>query len=290
MDGTFTNGSIGVETSLSDVHTLREVLPLLFLPESTADAGKLAEILGVYAQANYWYCIVTMFFVFVTLQSFNIPGTVFLNVMMGCLFGYLEGVSLGVLSGTCGAMIAYTISSRWGGGVVNWVVRKTGMESKMTWFSDQVAANDNIDLLLFLVFLRISPVLPNWFINAVSPHVGVPPMPLAVATAIGIAPQTFLAVHGGLMLRELISSGQSHPLGPREWCMLSVLAICVLIPLWAKKRFNKKSDPQESRQTSRSPSVAHEEPVRQPSPASVEKPTTGRESSVAPEESTNNDE
>ena len=254
---------------LSEIHTLSDVVPWLFLPKTPADAGILAEILGVYAQANYWNCVITMFFVFVTLQSFNIPGTIFLNLMMGCLFGYVEGVTLGVMSGTCGAMIAFTISKRWGGSVVNGIVQKTGMQDKMDWFRVQVAANDNIDLLLFLIFLRISPVLPNWFINAVSPHVNVPAVPLAVATAIGIAPQTIIAVHGGVIIRDLINSGRSHPLGYKEWGILCGLALGALVPLIAKKSFERK--PSKSREPSRSPSVQKEDSLQPESEQATDK-------------------
>ena len=41
------------------------------------------------------------------------------------------------------------------------------------------------DLINYIVFLRITPFLPNWFINIVSPVIGVPVMPFFIATVIG---------------------------------------------------------------------------------------------------------
>ena len=41
------------------------------------------------------------------------------------------------------------------------------------------------DLINYIIFLRITPFLPNWFINIVSPVIGVPVIPFFIATVIG---------------------------------------------------------------------------------------------------------
>jgi len=53
--------------------------------------------------------------------------------------------------------------------------------------------NDNLklqkhrdNLFWFMLFLRISPMLPNWFVNISSPIVGVPYFIFFLATLIGI--------------------------------------------------------------------------------------------------------
>eukprot|EP01064_Diplonema_japonicum_P018601 TRINITY_DN272_c0_g3_i1.p1 TRINITY_DN272_c0_g3~~TRINITY_DN272_c0_g3_i1.p1 ORF type:complete len:264 (+),score=49.95 TRINITY_DN272_c0_g3_i1:51-842(+) len=215
--------------------TFEELLPQLYLPRDLVQAGDVAEKLGYFAEANYWQCLVCVLCVFIILQSFNIPGSIFLNVVMGCVFGYKEGMAVGVTAGTVGAMVAYTISNKWGGQLIMRIVTATGMNEKVTWFRKQVAENDAFDKFMFLVFLRVSPVLPNWFINVVSPHVGVAALPLTLATVIGIAPQTFIAVHAGAMLRHVIASGATSPIGKKEWAGLLVLGIFVLLPVLLKR-------------------------------------------------------
>ena len=49
--------------------------------------------------------------------------------------------------------------------------------------------NDN--LMYYLLFLRITPLLPNWFVNVSSPIVGIPVSKFVLATLIGKAVQTF---------------------------------------------------------------------------------------------------
>jgi uncharacterized membrane protein YdjX (TVP38/TMEM64 family) len=49
------------------------------------------------------------------------------------------------------------------------------------------AIDENHDnLFFFMLFLRISPLLPNWLINLASPVVGVPFKQFFFATLIGI--------------------------------------------------------------------------------------------------------
>jgi hypothetical protein len=41
------------------------------------------------------------------------------------------------------------------------------------------------DLLSYIIFLRITPFLPNWFINVASPVIDVPLLPFFVGTFVG---------------------------------------------------------------------------------------------------------
>ena len=41
---------------------------------------------------------------------------------------------------------------------------------------------------------RITPFLPNWFINIVSPVIGVDLRPFWIGTFIGVAPPSFVAI------------------------------------------------------------------------------------------------
>eukprot|EP01061_Rhynchopus_euleeides_P030531 TRINITY_DN50707_c0_g1_i1.p1 TRINITY_DN50707_c0_g1~~TRINITY_DN50707_c0_g1_i1.p1 ORF type:complete len:261 (+),score=123.37 TRINITY_DN50707_c0_g1_i1:76-783(+) len=219
--------------------TLSELLPHLFLPRSLAEAGDVAHVVTYFANAHYYQCFSAALCLFAVMQTFNIPGCIFLNVVMGCVFGYKEGMAVGVLSGTVGAMLAYLVSRTFLEGFVARVVSWTRMEERKEWFRKQVQDNDRTELVLFLMFLRISPMLPNWFINLVSPHVDVPFPHLLVATFFGIAPQTFLAVHAGVMLRELVETGTTTPIGPREWLLLLFLSGFALLPVLLKRLLKK---------------------------------------------------
>ena len=57
------------------------------------------------------------------------------------------------------------------------------------------------------MFLRLSPICPNWFLNASSAVVGVPFYIFASATVVGIMPYTLILIKTGLMLDEVSHIG-----------------------------------------------------------------------------------
>ncbi|KAG6396925.1 hypothetical protein SASPL_143084 [Salvia splendens] len=112
------------------------------------------------------YCLVYVF-----MQTFMIPGTVFMSLLAGALFGLFKGVALVVFTAT--------------GQVVK---RREG-------------------LLNYMLFLRVTPTLPNTFINVASPIVDVPYHIFFLATFIGIIPAAFVTVRAGIALGDLQSMG-----------------------------------------------------------------------------------
>jgi uncharacterized membrane protein YdjX (TVP38/TMEM64 family) len=54
-------------------------------------------------------------------------------------------------------------------------------------------------LFFYILFLRVTPILPNTFINIASPIVHVPYHTFALATLIGMVPNSFLSVKVSLM-------------------------------------------------------------------------------------------
>ena len=63
------------------------------------------------------------------------------------------------------------------------------------------------NLIYYLLFLRVTPLLPNWFINIASPILNVPLSKFALATFIGLMPMNVVHVKTGLMLNDLQSVG-----------------------------------------------------------------------------------
>nr|KAF7416731.1 hypothetical protein H0235_011262 [Vespula pensylvanica] len=64
-------------------------------------------------------------------------------------------------------------------------------------------------LLNYMLFLRMTPLLPNWFINLASPVIGVPIIPFTVGTFFGVAPPSFVAIQAGQTLHNLTSSSDA---------------------------------------------------------------------------------
>ena len=75
----------------------------------------------------------------------------------------------------------------------------TTEKSKQCSLISQVAKRRE-KLLNYMLFLRVTPTLPNTFINFSSPIVGVPYHTFFLATAIGLIPAAYVTVRVFLLL------------------------------------------------------------------------------------------
>lgn len=90
-----------------------------------------------------------------------------------------------------------------------------------------------------MLFLRITPLLPNWFINLASPIIGVPLAPFTVGTFFGVAPPSFIAIQAGQTLQNLtLSTGWSW----KSVIILCVFAVLSLVPILFKQKIQQKFD------------------------------------------------
>jgi len=82
-----------------------------------------------------------------------------------------------------------------------------------------------------MLFLRITPLLPNWFINLSSPIVGVPMIYYAGATFVGLIPGNIFHVYTGSTLSSIDKIG----FDPEFMGILLLLGFVALLPVYAKR-------------------------------------------------------
>ncbi|KAG0279422.1 Transmembrane protein 41A [Linnemannia exigua] len=99
--------------SLGGLYLLAQVLPPLSLPKSIDDVKVDAEILQEFATATYEGWIRTFWVfsaVYMWKQCFGIPGSAFLNILAGALYGPWFGTVLTSALTTLGSVMAYFMS------------------------------------------------------------------------------------------------------------------------------------------------------------------------------------
>lgn len=156
--------------------------------------------LQLLAQQHFFQMVVLLTVLYLILQTFCIPGTVVLNAALGAVCGVLVGVPFCTLLGTLGACSCYCLSYFVGTSLVEAVDRRLMDGAGLPKIRHQVQKNRG-DLLVYMLFLRLTPILPNWLVNLASPVVGVPASVFAVGTFFGILPQTYLMVRFGAVAR-----------------------------------------------------------------------------------------
>lgn len=146
------------------------------------------------------------------MQTFMIPGTIFMSLLAGALFGVVRGFVLVVLNATAGACSCFFLSKLVGRPLVGWL-----WPEKLRFFQAEVSSllcfirfpcsyglmpsyrfgqigKRRDKLLNYMLFLRITPTLPNLFINLSSPIVDIPFHVFFLATLVGLMPASYITV------------------------------------------------------------------------------------------------
>lgn len=186
---------------------------------------------------NYWWTNILPLLILNSLQTFAIPGSISLSVLSGFLFPFPFALVLVCFCSATGASLCYLLSSVLGKKLVEkyWQERaikwsktvsltsfsiKTYVSAvyKLTFLFQVKKHRDNI--LNYILFLRMTPFLPNWFINIVSPCIDVPLFPFWLGTFLGVGPPSFLAIQAGQTLHQL--SAEESTWSWKSICLLGI--------------------------------------------------------------------
>ncbi|XP_063717336.1 transmembrane protein 41B-like [Symsagittifera roscoffensis] len=193
------------------------------LPRSMDDAKELARVLSLYRENHYYSVLTCLAFVYIFLQTFAIPGSIFLSVVLGFLFNFYVALFVICMCSATGATLCYLAS-----GLVGPPLLEKYCKARI----DQWKASVNHHrqhMLNYIIFLRITPFLPNWFINISSPVLDVSLWPFFIGTFLGVAPPSFVAVSAGQNIYNLTTAGDA--LSYTSILMLAIFAILSMLPV-----------------------------------------------------------
>lgn len=206
--------------------------PHIKLPRDIEDAKQLGRILDKYKERYFSQVFTGVFVTYIFLQTFAIPGSISLSILSGFLFPFPVALLLVCFCSATGASLCYILSYFLG----RRLIYKYVPEKAKKWSAVVSKHRDN--LLNYLLFLRITPFLPNWFINIASPVIGVPLTPFWIGTFLGVAPPSFVAIQAGQTLYKLTASSDAW-----SWTsviLLAVFAVLSLVPVLLKQKLKDK--------------------------------------------------
>ncbi|MGH0131790.1 UNVERIFIED_CONTAM: hypothetical protein FKN15_053156 [Acipenser sinensis] len=131
------------------------------------------------------------------LQTFAIPGSIFLSILSGYLYPFPL------------ALFLVCLVDKHRGHLIN-----------------------------YIVFLRITPFLPNWFINITAPVINVPLGVFFIGTFFGVAPPSFVAINAGTTLYKLTTAGEA--VSWNSLFVLGILAVLSILPVCFQKKLQQK--------------------------------------------------
>ncbi|XP_023859020.1 transmembrane protein 41B isoform X2 [Salvelinus sp. IW2-2015] len=204
------------------------------IPKDMDDAKALGTVLSKYKDTYYTQVLVAYFTTYIFLQTFAIPGSIFLSILSGYLYPFPLALFLVCLCSGLGASFCYMLSYLVG----RPVVYRYLTERAQKW-SQQVDKHRD-HLINYIIFLRITPFLPNWFINITSPVINVPLGVFFLGTFFGVAPPSFVAINAGTTLYKLTTAGEA--VSWNSLIVLGVLAVLSILPVCFQKKLQQKME------------------------------------------------
>ncbi|XP_037829355.1 transmembrane protein 41A-B isoform X2 [Kryptolebias marmoratus] len=194
----------------------------LKFPSDLETLRELADMLKFYKRENYSYVLLLFCSAYLYKQSFAIPGSSFLNMLAGAIFGPWEGLVLACLLATFGSTFCYLLSAAFGKQyVVHFFPEKVALLQK------KAEENQN-SLFFFLLFLRFFPMTPNWFLNITCPVLNIPISIFFFSVLIGLIPYNFICVRTGAILSQISSLDDIFSWG--TLAQLLAIALMALLP------------------------------------------------------------
>ncbi|XP_046514069.1 transmembrane protein 41A isoform X1 [Equus quagga] len=154
------------------------------------------------------------------------------NVLAGALFGPWLGLLLCCVLTSVGATCCYLLSSIFGKQLV-----VSYFPDKVALLQRKVEENRN-SLFFFLLFLRLFPMTPNWFLNLSAPILNIPVVQFFFSVLIGLIPYNFICVQTGSILSTLTSLDALFSWG--TVFKLLAIALVALVPGTLIKKFSQK--------------------------------------------------
>ncbi|KAF9186060.1 Transmembrane protein 41B [Haplosporangium sp. Z 767] len=197
----------------------------LKFPRNAEDVQHLSIILEDYLAKHYYEVMACLVATYIAMQAFAVPGSAMLSVLAGALFKVWIGVPLVLFCASFGALCCYFISYYLGHPMVEKYLR-----ARIKKLEVKIEAKRD-DLFFYFAFLRVTPFIPNWFMNVASPHLGIPVLIFFFGTLIGVLPSTLVTVQAGATLAALASPDDFTLLTPQNIIMTVVICICLLLPI-----------------------------------------------------------
>lgn len=195
--------------------------PTLNFPSSLAELRSTSALLTAYYRHQAPAYVMLLFIsAYLFKQTFAVPGSVFLNVLAGAVFGLPLAFVLCSFLTACGASCCFVLA------------RICGRNAAQKYFPQRIQSfresleENRARLPYFLLFLRLFPMSPNWAINMCSGVLGVPLGLFFVTVLVGLMPYNYICVQTGVLLSSLDSMQDIF-----TWTTLAQMTAVALVAL-----------------------------------------------------------
>jgi uncharacterized membrane protein YdjX (TVP38/TMEM64 family) len=151
--------------------------------------------------AHGFISVLTYAAIYALAVALSIPGGLILTVAGGLLFGWLVGGLAAVIGASVGATIVFLVTRSAVGDKLS--------ERVGPWMG-KLSEGFKQEALSYMLFLRLVPAFPFWFVNIAPALLGVPLKTYVIGTFLGIIPATFAFASAGAGLDSVVMAAKSE--------------------------------------------------------------------------------
>jgi uncharacterized membrane protein YdjX (TVP38/TMEM64 family) len=225
--------SASLRKDLDSTWTGRSIFELVRSP-SNREFSIYREVMAFYLSDHYWSVVGLLSALYVFLQAFAIPGPAIIAVLMAALFGPWLGAVLSMGCSLIGSSVCYLMFL-----VLGRPILRRFFPGRLSRFRKNLQANED-NLFFYFLFLRVTPILPNWFINISSGNLGIPFPTFFVGTLLGLIPNAIVLARAGVELSTLGETSGASGFDMKRLVGLLLIGALVLLPVYIKSRFKSK--------------------------------------------------
>ncbi|KAI0048970.1 hypothetical protein FA95DRAFT_1490047 [Auriscalpium vulgare] len=211
--------------------------PLLRIPKSFAALQDLNYLLKKYRDIYPFRVVVCYVITYLFLQAFSLPGSMYLSILGGAVWGVPRALPLACACVATGGTLCYLLSAALGPALLTLPSFQRRLE---TWSAKVSSQRANI--IPFLIVLRIAPLPPHWVVNVICPHVGIGLVPFWTSTFLGIFGVTVIHTTIGGGLDSMTSAADFHLISWRNFFMLSAVVMGAMIPVGIRYVFKREAE------------------------------------------------
>jgi uncharacterized membrane protein YdjX (TVP38/TMEM64 family) len=139
--------------------------------------------------------------VYICMAALCLPGSPILTATGGLMFGWLVGGLASVAGATAGATVLFLIAR---------TALGEGLGERTAPWLAKLRKGFADDALSYLLFLRLVPAFPFWFVNIAPAILGVPLKTYVIGTFFGIIPATFAFASAGAGLDSVVMAAKAE--------------------------------------------------------------------------------
>ncbi|MBW0558930.1 hypothetical protein O181_098645 [Austropuccinia psidii MF-1] len=210
-------------------------LSSLRIPTNLNALKNLNNLLQSYKAENYYRVLNSFILIYLFLQTFSLPGSMYLSILAGAMFGIRVGLPLVCCCVATGAMLCYLLSYSLASKLV---LHSNCLRKRLeNWKSKLSTKTNKFDLFIYLILIRISPLPPHWVVNLLAPHVGINPSLFWFTTFLGILPISLIHTQLGTTLDKIVQNDQLSFFNSKNLTGLTLVAIAIMIPVFIRWYF-----------------------------------------------------